>query len=152
MKKYCFVLILILFLSTINRVFPQQWSAEQKKVWTAIEAAWATSTSDKPLDFFNYLDESYFGWNYDYETPSTKVDIKKEHEYWSKKDKTVYYSITPARIWVNGNFAYVHYYFSVVYENSSGTPTGVKGRYTDILLKKEGQWLCVGDHGGKISR
>lgn len=152
MKKNNFVFILILFLSTINNVSSQQWSAEQKEVWTAVEAALATSISDKPLDFFNYLDESYIGWNYEYETPSTKADVKIAHEYWSKKDKTVYYSITPVRIWVNGNFAYVHYYYSVVYENTSGTPTSTKGRYTDILMKKEGKWLCVGDHGGKINK
>jgi len=27
-----------------------------------------------------------------------------------------------------------------------------KGRWTDILMKKDGKWMMVGDHGGKTSK
>jgi len=62
------------------------------------------------------------------------------------------YTITPARIWVNGNFAYVHYYYSEVNEGADGKPMPESGRWTDILMKKGTKWVMVGDHGGKTSK
>jgi hypothetical protein len=32
----------------------------------------------------------------------------------------------------------------------TGTPVTEKGRWTDILMKKDGKWMRVGDHGGEI--
>lgn len=61
-----------------------------------------------------------------------------------------YYTITPARIWANGNFAYVHYYYTQVSENAEGKSNTERGRWTDILMKKGDKWLLVGDHGGEI--
>jgi ketosteroid isomerase-like protein len=102
------------------------------------------------MDFLNYFDDSYYGWSYDNEAPGTKADAHKALSYWTTKGKVVYYLITPARIWVNGNFAYVHYYYTQVTENNDGKPDTEKGRWTDILMKKGDKWMLVGDHGGEI--
>jgi len=144
---FSFVLLLLIISTTTNA---QQWTDEQKDVWKGVEAYWEVSLSDKPLDFLNYFDDSYYGWSYDNQSPGTKADAKKSLSYWTTKGKTVYYVITPARIWVNGNFAYVHYYYTQVNEDKEGKPITEKGRWTDILMKKEGKWVMVGDHGGEI--
>jgi ketosteroid isomerase-like protein len=68
------------------------------------------------------------------------------------KGKVKYYTITPARVWVNGDFAYVHYYYTQVTEGVDGKPNTEKGRWTDILMKKGGKWMLVGDHGGEIKK
>ena len=152
MKKLLVLLVLILPLVFLFNVQAQQWSAEQKEVWAGVEAYWAVGMSDNPLDFINYFDDSYSGWNYEIETPHTKVDAQKSINYWTTKGKTVLYTITPARIWVNGNFAYVHYYYSQVNEGADGKPMPESGRWTDILMKKGNKWVMVGDHGGKTSK
>ena len=142
--------VLFLLLFSANFSSAQQWTDEQKDVWKSVDAYWAVTLSENPADFLNYFDDSYYGWSYDNEAPDTKVDTKKALDYWTTKGKVVYYIITPARIWVNGNFAYVHYYYTQVYESMDGKPTTEKGRWTDILMKKDGKWLMVGDHGGEI--
>ena len=152
MKQFLFCLFSFVFLFLMISITAnaQQWTDEQKDVWKGVEAYWEVSLSDKPLDFLNYFDDSYYGWSYDNQSPGTKADAKKSLSYWTTKGKTVYYVITPARIWVNGNFAYVHYYYTQVNEGKDGKPITEKGRWTDILMKKEGKWVMVGDHGGEI--
>jgi hypothetical protein len=140
---------LLLFLFVAN-VSAQQWTDEQKAVWAGVDAYWKVSMTDKPMDFLSYFDDSYSGWSYDNEAPGTKADAQKSLGYWTTKGKTVYYVITPARIWVNGDFAYVHYYYTQVTESTEGKPNTEKGRWTDILMKKGDKWMLVGDHGGEI--
>ena len=149
MKKLFVVSSLFLFLFITNLTSAQQWTDEQKDVWKGVETYWAISASDHPVDFINYIDDSYCGWSNEFNAPISKKDLHKALNYWSKKVKTAYYVITPAKIWVNRNFAYVHYYYSEVFEGNDGKPVTEKGRWTDILIKKDGKWIIVGDHGGE---
>jgi hypothetical protein len=141
------ILFVVIILS--GNIFAQQWTAEQQDVWAGVEKYWEVNQSN-PLDFLQYFDESYLGWGYENESPSTKNDVTKSFGYWTKKGKEQYHILTPARIWVNGNFAYVHYYYTQVMESTDGKPRTEKGRWTDILMKKNGKWMLVGDHGGEI--
>ena len=145
-------LVSILFFFVALNLSAQQWTDEQKEVWKGVETYNAVISSENPADILNYFDDSFYGWSYDSETPHTKADVQKSIKYWITKGKVVTYTITPARIWVNGNFAYAHYYYSQVSEGKDGIPIVEKGRYTDILMKKEGKWVMVGDHGGQTSK
>ena len=146
-KIFALILFAILFLNAKN--FAQQWSAQQKEVWAGVEKYWEINNSD-PLADFKYFDESYLGWSYSNEAPVTREDALKSRKYFSTKAKNQFNILTPARIWVNGDFAYVHYYFTLVTESLDGKPNTEKGRWTDILMKKNGTWMLVGDHGGEI--
>ena len=150
MKKLFALFILLLPFLFILNVQAQQWTDEQKEVLKGVETYWAAGMSETPMDFLNYFDDSYNGWSYDNEAPGTKDDAQKSLKYWTTKGKVVYYIITPARIWVNGNFAYAHYYYTQVSESADGKPLTEKGRWTDILMKKGNKWVMVGDHGGEI--
>jgi ketosteroid isomerase-like protein len=152
MNKFLVLLVFVISLLFVTNIHAQQWSAEQKEVWGGVEAYWAVARSDNPMEFLNYFDDSYCGWDNESEVPSNKADVEKYIKYWTTKGKVVLYTITPARIWVNGNFAYVHYYYSQVTEGSDGKPISESGRWTDILMKKGGKWVMVGDHGGKTSK
>jgi len=143
--SFAFVAVFIFSAS----VSAQQWSDAQKDVWAGVEKYWQVN-QDNPLDFLNYFDESYLGWSYDNEAPSTKSDVTKSFGYWTKKGKEQYHILTPAKIWVDGNFAYAHYYYTQVTEGADGKPNVEKGRWTDILMKKGGKWMLIGDHGGEI--
>lgn len=144
--------VLFVFLLIANFAVAQEWTNEQKDVWAGVEAYWAVDMTKNPLDFLNYMDDSYFGWSNESETPHTKADVKKALNYWVTKGKVAYYTITPARIWVKDNFAYVHYYYTQVSEGLDGKPITERGRWTDILMKKDGKWVMIGDHGGKTSK
>ncbi|UCH65411.1 MAG: nuclear transport factor 2 family protein [Ignavibacterium sp.] len=149
MKYLLFVLFLFLLLTGLSSA--QEWTAEQKEVWAGVQKYWEIDESDR-LAFLEYFDDSYLGWSYDTEAPGTRDDVVKSFTYWSKKGKPQFNNLTPARIWVNGNFAFVHYYYTQVVERADGTPRQEKGRWTDILMKKGGKWMIVGDHGGEIKK
>ncbi len=144
------LLVIIFFAFIANSAVAQQWNADQQDVWKTVEAYWAVDMSDKPAEFLNYMDDSYNGWYTEDPAPTTKADAQKQITYWTNKMKAAYYSITPAKIWVNGNFAFVHYYYTEVVEDKDGKPMTERGRWTDILMKKDGKWLMVGDHGGPL--
>ena len=150
MKQFSkiFLIMFAAFFLFNGSSFAQEWSNEQKDVWAGVEKYWEVNQSN-PLDFLQYFDASYLGWGYENESPSTKNDVTKSFGYWTKKGKEQYHILTPARIWVNGNFAYVHYYYTQVMESTDGKPRTERGRWTDILMKKNGKWMLVGDHGGE---
>jgi hypothetical protein len=151
MKKFIGLSAIILVLIIAFSTQAQEWSAEQKEVWAGVEKYWDVNQSD-PIAFLEYFDASYLGWGYENETPTTKNDVTKSYSYWTKKGKRQYYIITPAKIWVNGDFAYVHYYYTQVTESDKGKSNTERGRWTDILMKKSGKWMLVGDHGGEIKK
>lgn len=140
-----FILVIILTINTQA----QQWSAEQKDVWAGVQKYWEIDNNN-PQAYFQYFDDSYIGWSYSNEAPGTREDALKSAKYSSTKVKQMYNILTPAKIWVNGNFAYVHYYYTQVSESNDGKTNTEKGRWTDILMKKNGKWMIVGDHGGEI--
>ncbi len=146
-------IIIVLFAVIVFRgsSTAQEWSKEQKDVWAGVEKYWEVNQSD-PLAFLQYFDESYLGWGYENEAPSKKDDVVKSFSYWTKKGKIQYHVLTPSKIWVNGDFAFVHYYYTQVIENTDGKATTERGRWTDILMKKGGKWMLVGDHGGEIKK
>ena len=69
-----------------------------------------------------------------------------------KNNSTVLYTISPASIWVKGDFAFTHYYFTQVEKDKEGKETMSGGRWTDILMKKENKWVLIGDADGRIKR
>lgn len=148
-KLFSAITILFVVMLLNGNTFAQQWSDAQKEVWTVVEKYWEYTPND-PLAFLQYFDESYLGWDNDNEAPSTKNDAVKYFNYWMKKGKEQYHVLTPARIWVNGDFAFVHYYYTQVIETTEGKPFTQRGRWTDILMKKNGKWMLVGDHGGEV--
>ncbi|MHA2032661.1 MAG: DUF4440 domain-containing protein [Candidatus Kariarchaeaceae archaeon] len=149
MKYLLFVLFLFLFFTSFSTA--QQWTDEQKEVWAGVQKYWEIDESDQ-LAFLEYFDDSYLGWSYNDEAPGTRSDAVKSFTYWTKKGKPQFNTLTPARIWVNGNFAFVHYYYTQVTERNDGTPRQEKGRWTDILMKQDGKWMIVGDHGGEVKK
>lgn len=152
MKNAIGLSTLLFTLLLISNNFAQEWSAEQKAVWAGVDEYWAASLSSDPMSFTNYFDETYQGWSYENEAPGSKADAVKSLSYWNKKGKMQYYVIKPAKIWVTGDFAYVHYYYTQVTESSDGKSNTERGRWTDILMKKGGKWMLVGDHGGEIKK
>lgn len=148
-KLFSVFTTLFVVIILVGSTSAQEWSAEQKAVWAGVEKYWEINNND-PLADLKYFDDSYLGWSYESETPGTRDGVVKFKKYFSTKQKQMFNVLTPARIWVNGDFAFVHYYYAQVSEDKDGKSTAEKGRWTDILMKKNGTWMLVGDHGGEI--
>jgi ketosteroid isomerase-like protein len=153
MKKWSVYLIgLSLTLFTSTTLFSQEWSDAQKEVWETVKTYNNMFDKGDVQGLLSYNDESFSGWSYSLEAPRDKNSSIKVMNYWLANSKTLYSTMTPAKIWVNGDYAYVHYYYTEYSEDAEGKKKWRKGRYTDILLKKDGKWMIVGDHGGAISK
>lgn len=151
MKKLLFLFVFLVSFQFLS-IQAQQWSAEQKEVWATVKAYNDFGAKADVQGFLSHFDDSYCGWSYVTDAPHGKDDVASAIKYWFPNSKTLYYTLTPAKIWVKGDFAFVHYYYTQYTEGAEGKKEWEKGRWTDILMKKDGKWIMVGDHGGKTSK
>ena len=151
MRRLIFICITLITFCALN-TFAQQWTDAQKEVWATVKAYNELGTKGDAQGFLSYFDDSYCGWSNILDAPQNKENVATSANYWFANSKVLYYTITPAKIWVNGDFAFVHYYYTQYFQDKDGKKEWEKGRWTDILMKKNGKWLMVGDHGGKTSK
>ena len=126
MKKLFAISCLFLFLFITNLASAQQWTDDQKDVLKTVQTYIDLYASNNLAEVYNFVDDSYWGWSY--------------------KGKEVLYRITPLKVWVRGDSAYVHYTFEGIYEMNDGKIIRDVGHRTHILMKKDGKWLVVGAH------
>ncbi|MCH9028307.1 MAG: nuclear transport factor 2 family protein [Bacteroidetes bacterium] len=149
-KVWLFLCVLI---SIISSGFAQQWSAEQKEVWAGVEKYWDAYSNGDAQGFLNYMDDSYIGWSYQSKVPQNKTNTGQWIVNDFKKNSTILYTLSPLSIWVKDDFAFVHYFYSQLEKNNkTGEEDPSSGKWTDILMKKNGKWVLIGDHGGRISK
>ena len=146
-----FLAILFIVFST-SSIIGQSWSAEQKEVWAGVEKYWEVSSKGNADAFLEYFDDSYVGWGYVSKVPQNKSNTSKWIKYDMANNSTVLYSLTPVSIWVNGDFAFVNYFYNQMEKDKDGKESPNSGHWTDILMKKNGKWLLVGDRGGRTSK
>jgi ketosteroid isomerase-like protein len=145
-----FVSLLCLAVIVAAPLHAQEWSAAQKDVWKSVEAYWALDAKGDVEGFMSYFDASYMGWSYDSPVPGDRATVKKFITQEYQMSKTLVYDIKPVAIQVHGDFAFVHYYYMQILKNADGKTEEVKGRWTDILMKKGDRWVLIGDQGGRI--
>lgn len=146
---------LFLFLSgVITSASAQiQWTPEQKSVWKTETTIFDLMMKGDLQSALTYYDDSYQGWNSDASIPIpiSKSEMETSANFHlAEGGKFIFHNVVPVVIWVNGNYAYADYYFEAMWENKDGKRTNEHGRWTDILLKKDGKWMLVGDHGGSV--
>ena len=152
-KSFVFTVMLFITLFVSAECFAQQWTSEQKDVWAGVEKYWQVASTGDAQAFMDYFDDSYIGWNVQSAVPQNKAEVSKWIENDFKNNTNVLYTITPLAIWVKGDFAYVHYYYAELDKNKeTGKPDPSQGNWTDILMKKNGKWVLIGDHGGRTSK
>jgi ketosteroid isomerase-like protein len=128
----------------------QEWSAAQKDVWKSVENYWALDAKGDVEGFMSYFDPSYMGWEYGSPVPMDRAAVKKFITQEYQMSKTLVYDIRPVAIQVHGDFAFADYYYTQIVKNADGKNEQVKGRWTDILMKKGDRWVLIGDQGGRL--
>ena len=126
------------------------WTPEQKAVWkteTTIVDLWMKGDNTASLA---YYDDSYQGWPNAVPIPVPKENMEIRMNYMvSQGGKLLYWNAIPMVIWVKGDFAYTDYYYQAIWQDKDGKKTNERGKWLDILMKKNGTWVLVGDHGGE---
>lgn len=142
--------ILLFAISSIS--FSQTWSAEQKEVWAGVEKYWEVASKGNVDDYLTYFDDSYAGWSYNTKVPQSKANVGKWIKNDMKNNSTVLQTLTPITIWVKDEFAFVNYFYAQLEKDKEGKEKPTSGHWTDILMKKGGKWVLVGDRGGRTSK
>ncbi len=141
-------LMLTLCLGASTMALAQPWDASQKEVWAAVEKAWEAYTKGDLEGALKCYHPDYMGWHYDAPLPSGVETVQKWVTYFLPKRQVVFYDLRPVAITVHGNFAVVHYYFTVVTKAEKDGEKTDSGRWTETWVKQDNKWLIIGDHGG----
>lgn len=144
-------LVLMLFTIFTYQLQAQSWTNEQKEVWAGIEEYWEVASKGDAEAFLKYFDASYVGWSYASKVPMAKNNTAKWIKNDMKNNTSVLHTLTPVSIWVNGDFAFANYFYSQIEKNKDGKEETTSGHWTDILMKKSGKWVLVGDRGGRTT-
>jgi ketosteroid isomerase-like protein len=152
MKKLLSILTISFVVVLLSgKCFAQQWTSEQKDVWAGEIKMWDDFQAGNAEVDMSYYDDSYMGWGYEYTVPQSKANTSKWSGNFHKNNSVVLYTLTPFTIWVKGDFAYVHYFYTELDKNTAtGKEDRSDGNWTDILMKKDGKWILIGDHEGKV--
>jgi ketosteroid isomerase-like protein len=134
-----------------SRVPAQQWSAEEREVWQALEQCTARSVQKDIQGVLACTHDNFTGWWSEDLVPRTK-NTTRTFAPIDYEDNTVRaYELRPTAIRVFGNCAIVHYYLQAAVRGKDGKDTTYRVRWTDVMLKEGGRWRWIGDAGGPAS-
>jgi hypothetical protein len=150
MKTSLFVLVMLVI--TVGLVCPllaeEKWTAEQKEVLAFEQKLWSLTKPEQLDEAIAMFHPNYIGWQYNHPVPWSIQRAWWEYDY--KVNETILWEINPLAIQVYGNFAFIHYYYrAVVHDKLKNEDKISNGRWTDILMKENGTWRIIGDHGGE---
>ena len=146
--KHAYALIKLLGLSLITLplyTVANEWTPEQREVLAAQKHCVAITDADQKNDCF-HKDFVGFGMNLGPMTTTKKDRRKLRADNSSVQFEHVLFK--PLSVYVNGNFAVVNY---VAWTKQTNKKTGEEtmeiGRWMDVLLKDNGKWSWIADHG-----
>ena len=121
----------------------QEWTAEQKEVWSVLEKRWEKMQEGNYGFIINGIHEDALMWMHDKNTPFNKPTVTSVYERWIYWARPVKYEIKPYSIQVFGDIANVMYAYKWEAEKKwSGHSR------TLITFKKEnGKWLIISSLG-----
>ncbi|NIV72037.1 DUF4440 domain-containing protein [Candidatus Saccharibacteria bacterium] len=141
-----FAMVMIACLPSASQA--QQWSADQKAVWTDVNEYWDLFAKGDADGMLSYFHDDYEGWSFSDPLPDNKANTEKGLKHFLKNNSIVMHTIKPVGINVQGNFAIVHYYYDMTIKNPEGKENNSGGRWTDVLIKEGDKWMLIGDAGG----
>ena len=145
--RYLLTALVLVVVLSVSPVAGQEWSSDQQEVWKAVMSTWDVENVDWCAAACH---PNVLAWGEDYPAPRNKDQVSA----WLKRDRetstTLEAQVTPFGIVVQGDTAVAHYYYTTLSENKEGKRKTEHGRYTDVLLKEDGQWLYIAWSGGEL--
>lgn len=150
MKTLTKIILIILCITLLSstQLLGQEWSAEQKDVWTTVENWWQV-WSEGNIDKINGLvAQDFRGWREDSKVTYTKKSVQPWWEDWLQKFKAPnIYLLHPFAIDIHGDIAIVFYSFTARNKLKDGSEINETGKWTDVYRKINGKWLIISETG-----
>ena len=144
-----FVPVLLLFWPVLaGSASAQEFSHDEMEVWQAIEECsdiYATENMDNWMGCYH---DDFSGWLYGDPVPRHKSYGRTFDAIWFANNESIAFHIRPIDIRLHGDVAIAHYSYTSVYSNKASEEITETGRWTDILVRDNGRWVWLADHGG----
>jgi ketosteroid isomerase-like protein len=128
-------------------VFAQD-SSDDADVWRVVSEQWQRSQDGDNDWVEELLAEDFSGWGNDSPAPRDKESTTMWQKFESKQFDGRVHELYPLSIIVHGDMAVAHYLYTNAGENADGDIVTTNGRYTDVLVRVDGQWVFIAWHGG----
>ena len=148
--KRSITFLLIVLISMGTTVLASEWTDAEKEVLSDMEKSYETWVKKDMEGFLNYIHDDYCGWHYESAVPQKKSNFVNTVNYYFPKFEVIFYELTPLEVQIFDDVAFVHYYFYFLAKDEEGKEQSSQSRYTDILMKVDGKWMLISDHGGDI--
>ena len=148
MKRLMILAGLICLLISSVPVQAQTWSAAEKEVVQAIDDCITAYKEENLEAYMTCLHDDYVGFIYGRPATTNKADARKGFPLtWANEDLVEWWT-KPLAIRIVGDVAIIHYYSYDVYLDKDGEEVQSRSRWTDIMVKQDGKWVWIADHGG----
>ncbi len=117
-------------------------------VWSVIEEQWEASQRGDRRWVEQLLSADFIGWPKNSPAPRDKASTRMWNDFETKQSKGLAHELYPLSTVIHGDMAVAHYLFTNATENSEGETEVANGRFTDILVRIDGEWKFIGWHGG----
>ena len=141
--------LLVLAVAWPVSVLGHDLSVGEREVWAFIEQCQEAfkTESEKFHDCFH---DDFLGWQYPDLVPRTARANREFTQVQFETGDTQVQDVRPVGMRVYGNFAVAHYYVQSIARDQNGQDVERRMRWTDVLLKEDGRWYWISDHGGEI--
>ena len=133
------------------QMYAQELSPAQREVWQFIEACNVQYANENTEGILNCFHDDFSGWLYGDTVPRTKSSIEKFLPLDIESTEPLAFDLRPISIRVFGDFAVAHYFSASAYRDVDGEIVRERRIWTDVLLRENGSWSWVADHGGVVT-
>ena len=131
----------------------QEWSQLKKDVWQIVEA-YSEASHQRDLEkYLSFWHPDFLGWHNGDSKPTNYNQRLKGLQYFFNTTISLEYKLEPKGIQIvaNGKAAIVHYELrNILQIKESGEKESGLSYWTDYLVKENGKWLLISDHGGNV--
>lgn len=125
-----------------------QTTSDDSAVWAVIERAWQAEQRGDTKWIDELLAADFVGWANDSPAPRDRRSTRLWNDFSSKQVEVLEHELYPLAIVVHGDMAVAHYLFSSATRSKGEDIRVSEGRYTDVLVRVDGQWKFISWHGG----
>jgi ketosteroid isomerase-like protein len=148
MKTFYMLLVLMIPLSSQA----QEWTAEQLEVWSRLLQCYENINSHDIVTRLSCHHKDYSGWWGEDPVPTHGSEELVKHYVENVKANMMefYYEHIPLDIMIYGDVAILHYMLKTVTAQKDKDDKTTWIKWTDIMLKENGQWNWIADHGNAV--
>jgi len=149
MKKL--ILCSIVFFAGFSRFsisLAQETTDDHAVVWAAVEAIWEAQEKSDTKWVDEMLAADFVGWSASSPAPRSRASTRTWARFDSDLSKSLAHELYPLSIVVHGDTAVVHYLYTSVSQDREKVVHRENGRYTDVLVRDDGEWKFISWHGG----